>query len=583
MIIEVEHAYAKRKCKRVLQRKREQRLRDEVYFHDILYVMDYDKYFEGHVTSMKLKNKRLLSNNNWYFQKTKMGVNTSTRLFSIAANAYAPLIFQDKSSTYYDKKKRYTQRENGRKEQKKRNNDNDDSNSDDDSSSDDEEEALIAARSNNNIVSIIDDEGDVETSESSKDSSCGQCDLTSNQQFGLVAYNLQNIETMTTNLVISQPGDITSIQPCNFDMSGGKFVYSYAKHITGSKENKATIQSVESWLSKDVPPKPAKTDPAPFDRIATARFIQNRFGAHHKNVFDRVLQLNAVIKKTPLCDYQLGPYSSIANTHYEEDENSLVASLPTMPFLTSLAEPKYASHNVDLAHLNKCAMLALGTHDPEQARATIIQNYLIEQRIQRQDAANERKAKADADPTQVEVAAAKLAAKEAKEVAKAAAKEAKDAAKAAKAAAKAAAKDAKADANAPTQVHAQAATEADATTAIEDTEALETADIADTKASRKPVQLDYKELLYGIMFDEQWMTKYRQLNVKIDTVLRPFVDVVQIANKPGEFDRETFALYMCDVLGQHKRANRKLKVQLSTGREVVVDLKDVYLLQSKIE
>lgn len=458
--------------------------------------MDYDSYFENHLTKMTLHTKKQLSLNNWYFQKSETDVDSSTRQYSVAKNALVPVIFEDKSSDFKNM---------DRSKKKKKQTENQAANVDHEES-DDDDDHMSGSNSEVEVEQVpppvLDDDPPVLSDDPP----------VSNKRFGLIAYKIVNIETELSSLVVSDPGGPGELRPCDFDAEGAKFVFSYENGITSKKSNASQIVKVDvkNWFETDIAPIKVGKE---YKLQSAQSFITNKYGVNHKNVYQRLLYLNNLIKKTPLSAYANCPFG-LGNSN-AADENSLVNNLEVMPAFTILSEPKYGNYNVDQATLNKLAMLATATNDPVLARETIIKEYDMEKKAQREAAKlqrqQERLVRQRADPVPVAE-----------------------------------------EQQPPNTIAEPTNVTAEVTNDEENTDEEE-------------MFLDHAALSLS----------HRQLNIKMDTVLHKRTSIIHVL-KVGDENVNTYGYFMDERVTKRQRI---LEVRLNDGSIVSVSITNAYLLQ----
>lgn len=525
MITETQITYALNKRKRILNKKKKERSRDKVFFHEIDHVNNFVKYFLKHINDLPMHCKKLLSNNNWYLQREENGnVITSTRLFSVEPNQKVPLLFQDKKSSFYEKKQNF-------KEKTGKSFGIDDPHDDSDIAAhlvrtlghDDEEhqenELILVDDNDEDDYDDCDDEDDEDEYEDSDDESYDN--TTVNQKFGLIAYNMNNTETVTDSIVTSDPPGPDELEFCEFDEESAKFVHKYVRGIRKSFEKQQVKKDVASWAQSDLPKRLENGK-----LQSAAEFVKSKYGDKYKNCYQRVLQLNTEVQKTPFSKYLHGPYSSFTdegNNH--SDENHLVNNLPLLPSLTTIASAKYAMNNVDQAQLNKLATLATANNDPEEAEKTIIKNYLIRQKKEKENKKSAAQAKKSAK------ARASLGDKSV------------------------------AEDNPP---HDDENNEDE----VDEEDAHSIEEVGDS----------VEDILSEVMALENVCSKYRQLNISANADLVIDSSIIHIA-KSKNHDSNTFGILIKDT--QLTLRKRRLEVKLVDGEIVEISPNEAYLLQLK--
>lgn len=499
--------------------------------------MDYDEYFHDHLTTMQMQTKKLLSNNNWYFQRTADDVNTSTRPYSVGKNQLIPVIFQDKSFDVSElknnKKKESSDQSSNPHENNKSHNQNENNNpaqnnqtrglNDDNRAANTNEENINEVPEDATPV-LVSKSNDSESDEEQYDKN-PQTDNkpkpVHNKRFGLIAYNIRNIETDVKCLVISEPPGPDKLHACEFDEDGASFVWKYAKGI-GSKKCDAypsAKEDVKNWLCQEISP---MTVNEKYKLQPVNQFITGKYGANYKNTYQRVLSLNKLIVKTPLSEYEQGPYSIF--TGKSGDENELVNSLEVLPAFTILSEPKYGSYNVDQATLNKLAMLAVGTNDPTLAKEAIIKQHEIDTKARKEVAKRQRELERNnGAPRQ------------------------------------------RGRRRAVQPIIGEQGAHENEDIALENSESEEDddeeADENDEQAIQQPANL---------------ASTHRQLHIKMDTVLQSGQSIIQVLKIGDDNVTNTYGVYMGD---QKAKRQRTLQVKLYDGALVTVSIKDTFLLE----
>lgn len=297
--------------------------------------MDFDLYFDGILSTMQMNTKKLHSLNNWYFQKTDNDVSTSARPYSVGRNELVPVIFQDKSADpeSYIKQNKQNQSSN---QSNHKNNQKDNQN--ETSNSQPGGQVTMSNENNEQDHQQIEETKVFEDGEVAKGSDVQHAAIERNPQnaqktvhnrrFGLIAYNIPNIETEVTRLVISEPPGPDKLQGCEFDEDGARFVWNYANGIRKSDALPRVKEDVERWLKHDISPLVSAN--GKFKTQPVNQFIKSKYGEDHKNVYERVLCLNKKVNKTPLSAYDLGPYSRFQSS----GENELINNLEVMPAFT---------------------------------------------------------------------------------------------------------------------------------------------------------------------------------------------------------------------------------------------------------
>lgn len=595
--------------------------------------MDYDSYFASHLTNMQMHTKKLLSNNNWYFQQSKTDVDTTTRPFSVEKDELVSLIFQDKSSTFYKNKVNFknntgksfgiddphkdediaqyyagTDHVNADKDQViiSSNEDSEDGNveevsqavlvndtasssnnttlenynnnnnrssgsSADESNSNNITETLdtianithiakpttsrsniqnIACDSLSSCSDTSDDDYDDDVDDNDDHSQLKIKSRTSNQKYGLIAYNMRNIETQTANIVISETAGPDHLVVSNFDGEDAKFIWKYVNGMRKSNEPNNVKIDLEEWL-KSVPPRPSGDK---FEEAAGVNFVNKTYGNEYKNVYQRVTKLNNEVMKTPLQQYHLGPYASTVTRLGHEDD--LVNNLPILPSFTTIAEPKYESQNVDQATLNKLAMLAMANNDPVLATQAIIKNHEIEQKKQRAEK-KEKAQEKKTSKTQKEVVeqGKKTDSNEIKAQLRMGSNKAVSICQ-----------------HSSSNVPVNNGHSTSNSTVVENASVQALLMVSEAKITS--TQAELKEILDA---PSKVTLTYRQLNVSMETVFEKQKSIIHVYQSP-DYDSQTFGLF---IEATEFKRQRFLKVKMYNSEIITVNIKHVYLLQKK--